>query len=79
MVLRFFNSYRRISEGVFCMNKRIQEEFEFLKGQRYLPPVSSPEAEIEDYEDFDDSNKMESLWNAGEEAYHEELMSAEDY
>ena len=62
------------------MNKRIQEEFESIKGPRNMPPVSSPmEADSEDYEDFDDSNKMESLWNAGEEAYHDELMSAEDY
>lgn len=62
------------------MNKRIQEEFESPKGLRHLPPSSSPVDDgLDDYEDFDDGNKAQTLWSEGEEAYRDELMSVEDY
>jgi hypothetical protein len=64
------------------MRKNAQEEFEDQKVfQRHpLLPMSVPaDKDTDDYEDFEDGEMLNALWQQGEEACEDELMRAEDY
>lgn len=58
----------------------MHEDSEGQAFPRHLPaPVPADERDTDDYENFDDSEIMQSLWHQGEEAYEDELMRVEDY
>jgi hypothetical protein len=62
--------------------KKTFEEFEQYHVQRHPKltlPARDDERDVDDYEDFEDGEMLDTLWHQGTEQHQDELMAAEDY